>query len=581
MDIKTYDKTIRELLASGRQFLIPRFQREYSWDKKNYKEFFEDMLNTLTIKNGAISPNQYFLGTMLFIGNFAEGSEQKIQVVDGQQRLTTITILFSALSDRFREINEDTLSEQIFKYIMTKDDNGGDIRVLKSKTHYPFFSYFIQDRTKDDSQDPETEEEFTIKETFDYFFQQLSGEKLKEYLKRRHGNDIVAVLSYVDILKALRDQVLNSTFVAICTKDQTQANTIFEILNAKGKRLAHIDLIKNKIFEVLKNQEPADFAEDRWQKIKKTLSTGKETVGLATFYRHYWISKYKKTTSTKLYDDFNSTVVPKSEECYKQFLDDMLLNATYYTQIVNPKREDYSNRKEYYWLVQSLNAINNYFNVVQARIALLALYDLKHKSIIDMSLFKSTIIYLENFHFAYNAIFSGRANQLEKIYSSFSIEARKATTKEMAASVIKNKLIKPLDRLYPSFDEFKPKFLKLSFSKKERPSNSRTKYAINKLNCYFSKNEIFEDDGSVEHICAENLSVDNLKIGNLILLEQKVNIEAGQQEYLNKKALYEKSNYKWIHKFIENYPNWDNSMFDKRASDLAEIYYTKILGREI
>ncbi len=44
MDIKPYDKTIRDLLNSKRQFVIPRFQREYSWDKKNYKEFFEDMV---------------------------------------------------------------------------------------------------------------------------------------------------------------------------------------------------------------------------------------------------------------------------------------------------------------------------------------------------------------------------------------------------------------------------------------------------------------------------------------------------------------------------------------------------------
>lgn len=44
MDIKPYDKTIRDLLNSKRQFVIPRFQREYSWDKKNYKEFFEDIV---------------------------------------------------------------------------------------------------------------------------------------------------------------------------------------------------------------------------------------------------------------------------------------------------------------------------------------------------------------------------------------------------------------------------------------------------------------------------------------------------------------------------------------------------------
>ena len=77
MNIKPYDKTVRDLLGSKRQFVIPRFQREYSWDKKNYQEFLEDMLGNLIIKDGRVSSSQYFLGTMLFIGNFAEGTEQE------------------------------------------------------------------------------------------------------------------------------------------------------------------------------------------------------------------------------------------------------------------------------------------------------------------------------------------------------------------------------------------------------------------------------------------------------------------------------------------------------------------------
>ena len=305
MNIKPYDKTIRDLLGSKRQFLIPRFQREYSWDKKNYQEFFEDMMGNLAINNGKIAANQYFLGTMLFIGNFTEGTDQEIQVVDGQQRLTTITILFSALSDRFAELGEATLSRQIFTYIMTEDDDGKEVRILKSKTSYPFFAYFIQDKEKKIRQEANSEEETCIKETYDYFISQLKEDKLKALLKRKHGSEEVNSLSEIDILKALRDQVLNSTFVSISTTDRDQANRIFEILNAKGKRLADIDLIKNKIFEVLKKEEPADYAEESWKQIKATLNTGKETVGLATFYRHFWISKYKKTYSNKLYDAFN------------------------------------------------------------------------------------------------------------------------------------------------------------------------------------------------------------------------------------------------------------------------------------
>ena len=435
-------------------------------------------------------------------------------MVDGQQRLTTITILFSALSDRFVGLGQATLSRQLFSYIMTEDDDGNEVRILKSKTSYPFFSYFIQDKDKSLNPEATTEEEHCIKETYEYFHAQLTETKLKAMLKRKHGSEIVDALSEVDILKALRDQVLNSTFVSISTTDRKQANKVFEILNAKGKRLAHIDLIKNKIFEVLNKVEPADFAEETWKEIKEILSSGKESVGFATFYQHFWSSKYKKVYSNKLYEAFNATI-KKNEAEYSAFLNELFRNAKIYMQIVNPKREDYDNRKEYFGVVQSLNCINNYFNVVQVRIALLALFDVKQREIIDLTMLRSTLSYLENFHFAYNAILANRTNRLEKIYSSFAIALRKASTKVAARGIIQNELIAPLDELFPTFENFSAKFVALSFTKKDKASNVKTKYAINKLNSFYSEKEVFSDDDSIEHIISEREGGDALNIGNL------------------------------------------------------------------
>lgn len=580
MNIKPYDKTVRDLLGSKRQFVIPRFQREYSWDKKNYQEFLEDMLGNLIIKDGRISSSQYFLGTMLFIGNFAEGTEQEIQVVDGQQRLTTITILFSAMSDIFLTLGEQTLSRQLFAYIMTEDDDGNEVRILKSKTSYPFFSYFIQDKEKKMSPDATTEEEHCIKETYEYFRAQLTEAKLKSMLKRKHGSEIVEALSEIDVLKALRDQVLNSTFISISTTDREQANKIFEILNAKGKRLAYIDLIKNKIFEVLNKAEPADFAEETWKNIKETLSFGKESVGLATFYQHFWSSKYKKVSSNKLYEAFNSTI-KKSETEYTEFIKELLKNAKIYMQIVNPKREDYNNRKEYFGIVQSLSCINNYFNVVQVRIALLALFDTKQRGIVDFTMLRDTLSCLENFHFAYNAILANRTNRLEKIYSSFAIALRKSQTKAEAKCVIRDKLVAPLDELFPTFDSFSEKFVALSFTKKDKVSNVKTKYAINKLNSLYSNNEVFANDGTIEHIIPEKEQGNTLNIGNLILLEDNLNVEAGHENYANKCAVYAKSNYIWVKNFVAQHEQWDSSMIEQRAKEMAKVYYTEILKRRL
>lgn len=408
----------------------------------------------------------------------------------------------------------------------------------------------------------------------------MDEDKLKTILKCKHGSENVDMLTYIDILKVLRDQVLNSTFVSISTKDREQANKIFEILNAKGKRLAHIDLIKNKIFEILKDKEPADFAEDRWERIKDVLNTGEETVGLATYYRHFWISKYKKTSSNKLYDDFNK-LINKSEPVYRLFLNDMLDNAKIYMKIINPKREDYDNKKEYFWLVQSLNAMNNYFNVVQVRIALLALFDVKQKKIINLKAFKKVVTFLENFHFAYNAVCTIRANKLEKIYSNFAGDLRKCKSEAQANDIITKELIIPLNLLFPTFEEFSKNFIKLTYSKKGGASNVKTKYAINKLNCCLSNKEIFENDGSVEHLISEVEGEHALNIGNLILLEQHINNEAGQKSYIEKIPYYMKSDYMWIKKFAENHPIWEDSMIDGRAIEMSKIYYTKVFQKII
>ncbi len=580
MNIKSYDKTIKEILTADKQYTIPRFQREYSWEKSNYKEFIEDMINCLTIKSNKIQTQQYFLGTMLFVGDNDDEDSVEISVVDGQQRLTTITILFSVISDRFKSIGEDVLSKQIFKYIMTLDDNGEEIRVLKSKTHYPFFSYFIQDRKKSVSTEPSSEEEECIKTAYDYFYKTLDERSIRNLLKKNIGERFINEISYTDILKAIRDQVLGTTFVAIYTLDSDQANMIFEILNAKGKHLTSIDLIKNKIFTVLNKQEPADYASEQWKKLKQILNSRHNSVGLATFYRHFWISKYCKCSEKALYDKFNNFVKPKNESTYATFLDELNHEAKTYIKIICPSREDFSNKKEYFEVVQILKSLTETFDIVQTRIAILALFDVKEKGLLTLSQLKKCLRFIENFHFAYNTITVSPTNKIEKIYSNFAIEIRKSNKKQRAKECI-DKLIQQLDQIFPTYDEFRNEFIKLTYSKKNIASNVKTKYALNKINCCFDEDPLFSDLGSIEHVLSEAEGAENLNIGNLIILEEDLNREADSLKYSDKISIYKRSKYKWVQEFLEEYPDWNNSMIEVRAEKLSELYYTAIFGKTI
>lgn len=581
MDFKPVDKTIRDLLKSGHQFEIPRFQRAYSWEKRHYAEFLRDVVSNLKISKGAITPDPYFVGTMLFIGNFLDQGNSLIKVVDGQQRLTTITILFSVLSVMFKEAGDEQLSQLVFRYIMSSDDNGKEVRILKTVTNYPYFAYFIQDYAKSQVATPETEEEENIKAPYDFFVKELAEKKIRQTLKNTNGANEVDALSYVDILKAIRDQVLSCSFISISTESESQAYRIFEILNAKGKRLDEVDLIKNKIFEVANTVEPVDFANEQWKKIQSKIDGVDTGVGIATFYRHFWAAKYKRSTSGRLYEDFKSLIKPQSEANYRRFLEDMNKFADYYSQIINPSLETYENRQEYQWLIQSLKALNETFGIVQVRVPLMALIFAKQKDLIKMAQFKKAVIYLENFHFAYNAIVSNKGNKLDPIYSAFAIKLCAETSKDKAIQLINDELIKPLEPLFPTYSTFKDNFITLLYSKDYLPSNVKVKYALSKINAYYFNTDVYIQGMTVEHILPESQSESNRSIGNLIMLESSLNNEADNDDYNSKIKLYEKSHSLWMAEFVKKYPTFDETQFEERAKELAKIYYTKIFNRNI
>lgn len=429
-------------------------------------------------------------------------------------------------------------------------------------------------------QNPTTEEEKCIEDAYTYLYKNLKEENLRKQLKRRYGANFINQLDYIDMIKAVRDQVLNTTFVSISTQDRKQANMIFEILNAKGKRLSDVDLIKNRIFEIVSDTEPADFAEEKWKSINEILNSRNIDVGFVQFYRHFWISKYKKSGVNKLYDGFKAKIQPENEITYKNFLKDMENTANLYVKVIAPERKDFLNKKEYFGIIQSMNILCNDFNIVQVRIALLSLIEAKENGYISLNQLKDAIYYLEGFHFVYNALCSKPTNKLEGIYSDFSINLRNCKNKGNAKIII-SELIKKLDELYISYLEFENYFIDLSYTKNNSPFNIKTKYAINKIATFFSCKELFEDDGSIEHILPESNDVENNNIGNLILLELELNKKASNFTFQEKVEIYKKSNYKWIKTFLNENETWSFENIQKRSKKLAKLYYTKILKKNI
>ena len=569
MNFSPQDMDVKTLFKTYPTFRIPVFQRDYSWDKQFYKRFIDDIISGINSVGDSLSNNVYFIGTMVFSGN---SNENSIDVVDGQQRLTVITILLSVISNKLMECGEKGLSDATFRYVKDINDNDEPIRHLISDTSYPYFDCYVQSKEKTNIPEVETEEEENIKQTYDFFNIYLSCEKLKEQ------NLIFKDFDYVKILLAVRDQILESKLIAIVTSDKDSAYMIFEILNAKGKNLASIDLIKNIVFEKLHNDKNGGigYAESVWEGVKKTLRDRDGSIGLATFYRHYWISKFKKETNNKLYDSFKSYI--KKDE-YLDFLKDLEKESKNYISIVNPKIEDHGNRQEYKWLVQSLQSFGSIFNVVQSRIILLALLDIKKRELISTPSFKKAIQYLENFIFAYTNISKKQANIYETNFSKLAIKLRKTESKSGTNTILNELLYDTFNSKLPKYEEFEEGFVRLAYSgRKNLPTNVLAKYVLKKLNQYFEKRDFFSDDTSVEHIVNEK-SEDNdtCLIGNLICLETRLNNDASDLKYIEKREVYNKSKYEQVKTFISEYSDFDIEAAKVRSKKMAREYYDFII----
>lgn len=228
-------------------------------------------------------------------------------------------------------------------------------------------------------------------------------------------------------------------------------------------------------------------------------------------------------------------------------------------------------------MVQSLKVLNEDFNIVQVRIVLLSLFDAKEKQHISSSYFKKTVLFLENFHFVYNALTSNKSNRFDSIFTTYAIKLRRVNDKIEGHRVL-DEFMGKLKAILPKYDVFEKAFLELTYSKSKAIDNIKTKYVLNRINSYYSQKEVFDDQGSIEHIIPEIPGdKDTLKIGNLILLEQNLNGRCANEDYSQKKKIYAESSYTEVKRFVYNNETWTKSDINQRTKELAKLYYDKIL----
>jgi len=567
--------TIRTLFKNYSSFEIPSFQRDYSWNALYYRNFFDDIINSISQED----QENYFIGTMVF-SNLTK--ENKTDVVDGQQRLTTMTMLFSALSARFEYIKEQGLANALFRYVSDTDDNGDIVPRLISNSSSPFLDTYIQTipSNRKHYPNPTSDEEELLKTAYENFYDWLSENKLNKF-ENLNG------LSYLEKLTIIRDQILGSKIIAITSTNKNTAYKVFEILNAKGMDLTDVDLIKNYIFEKI-NEDPTTvsplqkLAFEYWEEVKKNLRMRDQNIDFTVFYRSFWLSRYEKVTKKRLFESFKSNLGDITDKEYIEFLDTLKKDSKKYISVVKPQSSDFDNKQQYLPLVQGFKNLS-VLGSTQYIVLAMTLLNLKEEDKISLSEFMKAINYIEAHIFMFSTLKRGQTNIYENIFSALSIKLRSSNNKSQTNQILNDSLYtnEKLVNSISTFDEFKKDFTLLEYTKKRRSKqNDITYYVLKKIADHID--QTMHQDFSVEHILNESINDKiALNIGNLIGLERDRNTEANNLDYLEKKYIYSKSHYNQVQDFIKKYNKFDESNIPNRAEELAKYYYENILKKQL
>ena len=156
IDFQPDRRTIEDLFAGADYYVIPRFQRPYSWDAANLDDFWRDVIYDNEIG--------YFIGPMVA---WHEPRSSIRRLVDGQQRVTTIAITLAVLRDLFMALGETNLAEGVHRYLEKPDRNNERRFTLQAEVNSPFLSQAIFNNPPDHSIKPSSEEELALAKALD------------------------------------------------------------------------------------------------------------------------------------------------------------------------------------------------------------------------------------------------------------------------------------------------------------------------------------------------------------------------------------------------------------------------------
>ncbi|MBW9173430.1 DUF262 domain-containing HNH endonuclease family protein [Clostridium estertheticum] len=536
------------------QFIIPVYQRTYKWTRFNCRQLLEDIKRVSAFKN-----KTHFVGSIVYITDeyFQATKINQLSIIDGQQRITTISLLLLAMCRYLKENPEkfETTAEELFNEYLTNNTYKN-----KYENNYIKLDLTKHDRDiyfkliKDDVVEDVTHNIYT---NYKYFYETIK----KDSIDIDKLYDGIAKLMIVDVS-------------LVRTQDDPQL--IFESLNSTGVKLTQADLIRNYLLMDLEIEFQSRIYNDFWFQIENKLRDDKEE--LSEFIRDYLTIKNEKIPNKlEVYVEFKKYFRNNFSRCetdIEKLIKELYTYSNIYEKIIkSQEKKSKINRYLIDFDELDLKVINP--------LLLKIYYDYEMKIINEEQL-----IYVFNLlesSIVRRIICGAPTNSLSKIFLTLIKNIDKMNYVKSIEEIL---MSREGNQRFPREDEFENNFI-LKDVYNLKPSNRR--FILEKLENSESKEILNIEEFTIEHIMPQSTSLsdkwvnalgDDWKeihskylhtIGNLSLT--RYNSEMSNKFFTDKRDI--KGGFRdsacWLNKDLRNLDTWNETEIIKRAKNLFTI----------
>jgi hypothetical protein len=552
-NFNTSNQTFRKLMGNGLVYRVPMFQRDYSWTELEWDDLWQDIVAML--EPGG--EQGHYMGYLVL----QSSDERNYDIIDGQQRMTTLSILVLAILSNLRRLvefkvdpedNQRRIDELRKTYIGFLDPVTliSSSKLTLNRHNNQLYQTYLVPLDRAPRRNLKASEHL-LRKGYEWFEERVRG----RFGESRSGADLAR---FVD---TVADRLF---FTVISVTDELNAFKVFETLNARGVRLSSTDLLKNYLFSVVHaasgHEHEIRTLEERWETIIGKL--GSESV--PDFLRVYWNSQNPLTRHSDLFKAIRSSV--KDKAGVFSLMRDMDRDADIYAAISDAGDSSWNNDQRKH--IRELTM----FNVRQPYSLLLAA-----RRSLDDAEFTRVVRGCSIVSLRYNVIGNLATNEQERVYNAI---AEKIAKCELTSGT---DVIRALRPVYPSDEQFRSAFAEKQIRTTTARNRQVVRYVLFEIERQVSGHafDYLSDKYNIEHILPEHPGEEwthftddqadrcVYRIGNLTPMSTGPNRDLGNTGYQQKKPVYQQSEFEITKKIADENEEWTPDALTARQQWLA------------